>query len=300
MNTKEIFLKCCQAHQWTPLHINSDGNKGLNSKSIDEELKEALERGQLELCLDLIELSKTMNLQSATQLKIKEITLQKRLQQDSTKREISEETDNSLDGLIEQLLEICREENWHANYIISIPETNNRWEVEQAILKEAEAARNADRADTSLNLINTTLKLGFNSLWLHHLKGRALHKTGKIEEAIEIWEKLAKHEIEGFSQNILLALKTAKTEQALSYARQQEASGQLDSAIETLTSTLLKDPDQKEIETDLKSMLQKRRRINQPDTQDMQPSEHMAELDINEQFLNLADKLLKKGTLKIQ
>ena len=66
MNTRELFLKCCQAHQWTPFHINSIGSEALNSKSIDEELKQALDMGQLELCFDLIELAKTMNLQSGS------------------------------------------------------------------------------------------------------------------------------------------------------------------------------------------------------------------------------------------
>ena len=296
MNTRELFLKCCQAHQWTPFHINSIGSEALNSKSIDEELKQALDMGQLELCFDLIELAKTMNLQSAMQLELKAIALQRRkLQQEATKKEISQETENPLERLVEELREICREQHWPAQFLAAITKIDNRWEVEQAILKEAEAAQNNDRAETSLELINTTLKLGFNSLWLHHLKGKALHKTGKIEEAIEIWEKLVKNKIEGFSESVTSALRIAKMEQILSYARQREASGELDFAIETLTSALLKDPDQKEVESELRSMLLKRRGVNKDNNQDSQSSQHLAEIDLNEQFLNRAEELLKKN-----
>ena len=125
-------------------------------------------------------------------------------------------------------------------------------------------------------------------------KGKALHKTGKIEEAIEIWEKLVKNKIEGFSESVASALRIAKTEQVLSYARRKEASGELDFAIETLTSALLKDPDQKDIESELRSMLLKRRGVNKDNNQDSQSSQHLAEIDLNEQFLNRAEELLKK------
>ena len=75
MNTRDLFLKCCQAHQWAPLHINSDESEELDSNSIDEEAKEALNQGKALLCLDLIELAKTMNLQSTIQLQLKSTAL---------------------------------------------------------------------------------------------------------------------------------------------------------------------------------------------------------------------------------
>ena len=160
---------------------------------------------------------------------------------------------------------------------------SNQWEIEHAILKEIEAARNADHAELSLEMINTTFETGFHSPWFHHLKARALQKLDKLEEAIYIWENLSTHEIEGFSENVRSALKEAKVDQALAQARQQEAIGSLDLAIESLASTLLNDPDQITIETSLKAMLRKRRHGGTMPTQ-VSTIEDDHELDLNHIF----------------
>ena len=292
MNTRDLFLKCCQAHQWAPLHINSDESEELDSNSIDEEAKEALNQGKALLCLDLIELAKTMNLQSTSQLQLKSTALTQLNPQTSERNHKSTSKHIPLGELIKKLLENCQEQHWSAQVLQTGISTTDRWEVEQAILKEAEAARNADRADVSLDLINTTLKIGFNSLWLHHLKARALHKTGHLEEAIEIWEKLSTQEIEGFSDNVRSELKTAKIEQILSRAQQQEESGHLDTAIDVLTSALLNNPGQNKLEIALKLMLRKRRHKNNPEAKATHFEDHFDEIDLNQSFLLQIEALL--------
>ena len=118
--------------------------------------------------------------------------------------------------------------------------------------EEAEAAQNRS-AETSLELINTTLKLASIPV-APSPKGKALHKTGKIEEAIEIWEKLVS-KIEGFNESVASALRIAKTEQILS--AEQGSLGELDFAMKPHIC-ILKDPDQKDVESELRSMLLKR------------------------------------------
>ena len=266
MNTKELFLKCCRAHQWDPLHIRKDGIEPIDSTIIDEEARQALIQGKPELCLDLIKLAKTMNLQSASQLELKAAAVKQSERKESKINHKKNSMKDPLGELVKKLLHNCQEKDWSAKFLQTATLTNNRWDVEKVILKEAEAARHADRVDVSLDLINTTLEAGFNSLWLHHLKARALQTAGKLEDAIGIWEKLAIQEIEGFSEKVHLSLKLAKIEKTISHAQQQEASGQLDSAIEILAFALLNNPDHNDLETILKHMLRKRRHQNNQGT----------------------------------
>ena len=292
MNTRDLFLKCCLAHQWTPVHIDSNGSEELDVKSIDEEAKEALNQGRSQLCLDLIELAKKMNLQSTSQLELKATALTQSHPKASKENHKNSSKHLPLEELTTKLIQNCQEQHWSSQFLQTAASTNTRWDVEQAILKEAEAARNADRADVSLDLINTTLEAGFNSLWLHHLKARALHKTGKHEEAIEIWEKLSHLEIEGFSESVYSALENARTEQVLLLAQQQEESGHLDTAIEVLASSLLKHPDHNDLETRLKKMLRKRRHNNNPKPKASILEEHLDETDLNQAFIKQVEALL--------
>ena len=255
-----------------------------------------MNQGKVELCLDLIELAKTMNLQSASQLELKATALTQSHPRASTGNHRSTSERHFPGELVKKLLESCHEQHWPSQFLNTAASTNDRWKIEQAILKEAEAARNANRADVSLQLINTTLEAGFNSLWLHHLKARALHKTGKLEEAIKIWEKLSSQDIEGFSENVRSALKTARAEQTISHAQQQEASGQLDAAIEVLASALLDNPDQGDLETSLKQMLRKRRQNNNPQAKATHLEEHLDEIDLNQAFLIQAEARLASNT----
>ena len=298
MNTRDLFLKCCQAHQWAPLHINNDGSQELDSNSIDEEAKEALNQGQALLCLDLIELAKTMGLQSTIQLQLKSTALTQLNPKTSERNHKNTLKHLPLGELVKKLLENLQEQHWPAQVLQTGLSTTDRWEVEKAILKEAEAARNADRADVSLDLINTTLEIGFNSLWLHHVKARALHKKGKLEEAIEIWEKLSTQEIEGFSEKVRSELKTAKTELILSRVQQQEASGSLDTAIEVLASALLYNPDQNKLETTLKLMLRKRRHKQNPKKESDHLEDYLDEIDLNQAFLMQVEKQHPKSASK--
>ena len=150
-------------------------------------------------------------------------------------------------------------------------------------------------APTSPNLINTTLGVGFNSLWLHHLKAKAFRKIGQLNEAIEIWEKLANQEIEGFSEKVRSSLKSAKIEQIISHAQRQDESGQLDAAIEVLASALLNNPEQNNLEATLKRMLRKRRHKNNPKEEANHLEEHLDEIDLNQAFLIQAETRLSNN-----
>ena len=141
-------------------------------------------------------------------------------------------------------------------------------------------------------MINITLEIGFNSLWLHHLKAKALHKTGIHEEAIEIWEKLSTHEIEGFSEKVRSDLEIARTEQILSHARQQEKAGNLDTAIEIIASELLNNPNQNNLETGLKQILRKRRNKHSNSKENELLEAQCDEIELNEAFLNQAEARL--------
>lgn len=292
MNTREIFLRCCQAHQWSPLYINDGGSAELESISIDAEAKEALSQGNTTLCLALIDLAKTFNLQSVAQLELKAVALQRLRTKKPADKHEANAADCPLQMLINRLLQTCQEQHWPPQFLQAEITKGDKWVVEQAILKEAEAARNADRPDLSLNLINTTLETGFHSLWLHHLKARALHKLEQFEEAVYIWEKLSIQDIEGFSENVRSALKAAQTDQVLAEARQLDTSGDLDAAIASLTSALLSDPDQKEVETSLKAMLRKRRHAGTAAEESSSLEDHQDELDLNQAFLSQAQNLL--------
>ena len=292
MNTREIFLRCCQAHQWSPLYINDGGSAELDSISIDAEAKEALRKGDTTLCLALIDLAKTFDLQSVVQLELKAAALQQLRTNKPSEEHETTAADGSPEMLINRLLQTCQEQQWTPQFLKADTTTTEKWVVEQAILKEAEAARNADRPDLSLNLINTTLETGFHSLWLHHLKAQALHKLEQFEEAVHIWEKLSTQDIEGFSDNVRSALKAAKVDQALAKARQLDTSGDLDAAIASLTSALLSDPDQKEVETSLKAMLRKRRHGGTAAAESSPLEDHQDELDLNQAFLSQAQNLL--------
>ena len=240
-----------------------------------------------------------MNLQSTSQLELKATALTQSHPKASKKIHTNSSNHLPLEELTTKLIQNCQEQHWSSQFLQTAASTNTRWDVEQAILKEAEAARNADRADVSLDLINTTLEAGFNSLWLHHLKARALHKTGKHEEAIAIWEKLSHLEIEGFSESVYSALENARTEQVLLLAQQQEESGHLDTAIEVLASSLLKHPDHNDLETRLKKMLRKRRHNNNPKPKASLLEEHLDETDLNQAFIKQVEALLSsdKSTL---
>ena len=292
MNITELFLKCCQAHEWDPVHIHRDGSGELDSTHIDEEAKEALRQGKVKLCLNLIELAKTTNLKTTTQLELKASAISQLILKSTKENSKNTSKIRPLGELVKKLQEKCKEQNWASQFLQSADSSDDQWVVEQAILKEAETARNAGRADLSLEMINITLEIGFNSLWLHHLKAKALHKTGIHEEAIEIWEKLSTHEIEGFSEKVRSDLEIARTEQILSHARQQEKAGNLDTAIGIIASELLNNPNQNNLETGLKQILRKRRNKHSNSKENELLEAQCDEIELNQAFLIQAEARL--------
>ena len=292
MNMKEVFIKCCQAHQWPPIHINLDEHVQLDSTTIDAEAKAALSQGKPTLCLALIDLAKTFDLQSIEQLELKAFALQQLQGKATAATQGITTADATLQGLVNRLLQTCQQQQWPPQFLQADATASDPWETEKTILQEAEAARNADRTELSLHLIETTLEAGLDSPWFHHLKARALQKLEKCAEAIQIWEELSIEEIEGFSDTVRSSLKAARADQALAKARQQDASGALDAAIASLTSALLSDPDQKTVETSLKSMLRKRRQGDRAAQESSPLEDHQDELDLNQAVLLQAEQLL--------
>ncbi|WP_415408762.1 hypothetical protein ACLM45_08360 [Synechococcus sp. A10-1-5-9] len=64
-------------------------------------------------------------------------------------------------------------------------------DLQTLILKEAIAARNDQQAKLSLDLLETAIAHGFDSLWLVHNKALALRQMGDLAGAIVVWSDLA-------------------------------------------------------------------------------------------------------------
>ena len=237
-----------------------------------------------------------MKLQSVEQLELKAAALQQSQQINIASHPQAATKNQSLQTLIAKLLEHCQIQHWAPQFLQAEATSSDLNELLKAILKEAEAARNNEKADLSLELLNISINHGLKSPWFFHLKARALQALERFDEAISIWETLATNEIEGLSDKVLLALKTAKGEQTIQKARDLEAEGSLDSAIETLASALLNDPDQGNIETKLKAMLRKRRHANSSGIENSPMEDHLDELDLNNVFLIQAEQRLASPT----
>ncbi|WP_156783646.1 hypothetical protein ACLM44_07990 [Synechococcus sp. W2B2] len=63
--------------------------------------------------------------------------------------------------------------------------------LQTLILKEAISARNDQQAQLSLDLLETAIEHGFDSLWLVHNKALALREMGDLAGAITVWSDLA-------------------------------------------------------------------------------------------------------------
>ena len=292
MSLKDPLLECCRIHQWSPRHLDQTGRQPVNSTSVDAEAREALRQGQASLCLALIEIARSMKLQSVEQLELKAAALQQSQQANIASHPHAATTNQTHQILIAKLLEQCQSQQWTPQFLQIEATSSDLNELLKTILKEAETARNNEKAGLSLELLNISINHGLTSPWFFHLKARALQELERFDEAISIWETLATNEIEGLSDKVQSALKTAKEEQTIQKARKLEAAGCLDSAIEALASALLNDPDQGNIETKLKAMLRKRRHASNGAVENSPTEDHLDELDLNNVFLIQAEQRL--------
>ena len=71
-------------------------------------------------------------------------------------------------------------------------ELNAEHDLVLILRKEAANARNKNRFQLSLNLIDCAFESGLSSPWLLHQKGLTLKAIGQFDEARLIWEKLSK------------------------------------------------------------------------------------------------------------
>ena len=293
MALKDPLLECCRIHQWSPRHLDQGGQQPIDTTSVDAEAREALGQGKTNLCLALIEIARSMNLQSVEQLELKAAALQQSQQDNIASHPQATPSNQTLQILVTKLMEQCQGKFWTPQFLQQVATSSDQNEILKAILKEAEAARNNEQPHRSLELLNISINHGMTSPWFLHFKARALQALERLDEAISIWETLATNKFEGLSEKIESALKTAKGEQTIQKAREMEASGSLDSAIETLSAALLNDPDQANIETSLKAMLRKRRLRDSEAQSSPQLEDYWDELDLNQTFLAAADKHIK-------
>lgn len=91
--------------------------------------------------------------------------------------------------LLDGLLHHCRFHSWTPRHLPSADQGLSD-DLLQAALEEAIATREANKSGLSLALMEEALQQGWQSPWLHDNRARALVNLGRVEEALQEWQRL--------------------------------------------------------------------------------------------------------------
>jgi hypothetical protein len=197
---------------------------------------------------------------------------------------------------LSDLHRLMAEAGWTAQHLPATSEGHSNDTIEVAILQEAETTRNEDQSQLSLQLLDCAIHAGFESLWLLHNKALALAALKDFDTAIEIWTQLSSYDIDGFSQNVTSELERAQQNIRIKEAEELASTGNLDLAINKLATGLCSQDNRDEANIVLKRLLRKRRSEREPGSDLYQMADHLDQLELNQLFLEQANKQLKAKT----
>ena len=136
-----------------------------------------------------------------------------------------------LEQLQSSLSELACSQGWtlqHINNEIKVPEA-----LEEDIIKETIASRDAGAVGFSLELIKLANELGFNSPWLLDNKARALLLLNRDQDAIAIWQQLSQQDDDAFLQQLAdTMLEQVNTTAAINPELSTELSAELKALLE--------------------------------------------------------------------
>ena len=130
-----------------------------------------------------------------------------------------------------------------------------------------------------------------------HNKALALAVLEDFDSAIQMWEGLSEHEIEGFNQNVKSELQKAKIDSTIQKAKQYEQNGNLEASIEAISEFIIQSPENEQLNQALKTALRKRRSGNTPEGDTYNISDTLDQLDLNHTFIIGVQNHIKNITL---
>jgi len=168
-----------------------------------------------------------------------------------------------------------------------------------SVLQEAINARNFQRADLSLAMLEAARSAGLQGPSLDDNRARALVNLSRLPDAMAIWQQLTQVDDADIRQSAQEMVERfgpqAQRLLALTRADQLLQAGNLEQAISTLTEALLKDPDCLEIQGRLQTLVVQRSQglISQDDPVNQELEAHRRELLAFEEVLNTLEKRLE-------
>ena len=189
-----------QGHQ--PIHLRPQSADGLM-----DALQEAIhlrERGQAELSLTFLQQMQSQGFNSPwiADNAARALVEQGRTQQaveiweallNDQDRAVAEHASSTLAAVVAPLIQAlhacCSRHGWTPRHLPS-PQAAVTQNTLLAVLEEAIACRESQRAGLSLELLEITLQHGWQSPWLLDNKARALVNLSRHSEACTVWEEL--------------------------------------------------------------------------------------------------------------